>query len=75
MVICSNMYRWTKGVAMVGIQSLLFSVLVTVYLSTWMNRENKRRDCLLNEGEKIKPSIPEQQQRLGDRDLHYRYVG
>jgi len=59
----------------ISIGYLLFSVLVTIYLSTWMNRENKRRDRLLSEGEKIQPSsTPEERQRLGDRDLHYRYV-
>ncbi|KAF8798941.1 MFS general substrate transporter [Phlegmacium glaucopus] len=59
----------------IAIGYLLFSVLVAIYLSTWMNRENKRRDGLLSEGEKIEPSnTPEERQRLGDRDLHYRYV-
>jgi len=59
----------------ISIGYLLFAVLVTIYFSTWMSHESKRRDRLLiNEGEKIEPFTPEERQRLGDRDIHYRYV-
>ncbi|TFK40781.1 major facilitator superfamily domain-containing protein [Crucibulum laeve] len=58
----------------IAIGYLLFSVLVAAYLSTWMSRENRRRDRVLKESkEEIEPS-PEERQRLGDRNLRYRYV-
>ena len=59
----------------IAIGYLLFSVLVTIYLWTWMSRENKRRDLVLSQekGDAEVLTIADRQ-RLGDRDLHYRYV-
>ena len=59
----------------IAIGYLLFSVLVTLYLWTWMSRENKRRDLVLGQ-EKGDAEVltSADRQRLGDRDLHYRYV-
>lgn len=38
-----------------------------------MSRENKRRDKLVSEGGGEKLTLDERL-RLGDRDVHYRYV-
>ncbi|KAF8158161.1 major facilitator superfamily domain-containing protein [Crassisporium funariophilum] len=57
----------------IAIGYLLFSVIVALYLSIWMNRENKRRDSIVG-GKQIEASTPEERQILGDRDVHYRYV-
>lgn len=59
----------------IAIGYLLFSVLVTIYLWTWMSRENKRRDLVLAQEEGDAEVLTSaDRQRLGDRDLHYRYV-
>jgi hypothetical protein len=41
-----------------------------------MSRENKRRAALLEEGKEEPPPPLERDERLrlGDRDIHYRYV-
>ncbi|KAF8195576.1 major facilitator superfamily domain-containing protein [Pholiota molesta] len=47
----------------IAIGYLLFAILVTLYLSTWMNRENKRRDRILAENkEALKAPSAEQRQ-------------
>jgi MFS family permease len=59
----------------IAIGYLLFSVLVTLYLFTWMTRENKRRDnAASNSKDTYEPSSDEEKQRLGDRHPNYRYV-
>ena len=59
----------------IAIGYLLFSVLITIYLWTWMSRENKRRDLVLGrEKGDAEVLTSTDRQRLGDRDLHYRYV-
>ncbi|TFK64617.1 MFS general substrate transporter [Pluteus cervinus] len=64
----------------IAIGYLLFSTLVATYLWRWMARENARRDRILaserretKSEEDIKSSITEKR-KLGDRDIHYRYV-
>ncbi|KIK01867.1 hypothetical protein K443DRAFT_132091 [Laccaria amethystina LaAM-08-1] len=59
----------------ISIGYLLFSVLVTLYLWTWMGRENKRRDLVLSQEKGDAEFLASaDRQRLGDRDLCYRYV-
>ncbi|TFK24972.1 MFS general substrate transporter [Coprinopsis marcescibilis] len=59
----------------ISIGYLLFAILVTIYLWTWMKRENQRRDALVKEiKDGLAPSTPEQRQKMGDRDTFYRYV-
>lgn len=60
----------------IAIGYLVFAILIALYLSTWMSRENKRRGALLGEGKQDPPPPLEldEQQKLGDRDVHYRYV-
>ncbi|KAF8645162.1 hypothetical protein AX16_007990 [Volvariella volvacea WC 439] len=61
----------------IAIGYILFSAVVATYLWWWMSRENGRRDQLqaLSEGDnpRIDDSL-EEQQRLGDRRVDYRYV-
>ncbi|KJA21187.1 hypothetical protein HYPSUDRAFT_42307 [Hypholoma sublateritium FD-334 SS-4] len=69
-----NGHRFRKP-HIIAIGYLLFAILVTLYLSIWMNRENKRRDAVLAESkEEIEPLSSEERQKQGDRSLHYRYV-
>ncbi|KAJ2934601.1 hypothetical protein H1R20_g2485, partial [Candolleomyces eurysporus] len=59
----------------ISIGYLLFAILVTIYLATYMSRENKRRDEVLATSEtEIPLSTPEQRQEQGDREIRYRYV-
>ncbi|KAF5314860.1 hypothetical protein D9619_007081 [Psilocybe cf. subviscida] len=59
---------------LIAIGYLLFSVLVTIYLATWMGRENARRARIVEETKDYEPTSPEKRQEFGDRDIHYRYV-
>ncbi|RXW22875.1 hypothetical protein EST38_g2973 [Candolleomyces aberdarensis] len=60
---------------LISIGYLLFAILVTIYLATYMSRENKRRDEVLATSEvEIPLSTPEQRQEQGDREIRYRYV-
>ncbi|KAF8967163.1 major facilitator superfamily domain-containing protein [Flammula alnicola] len=59
----------------IAIGYLVFAILVTVYLSTWMRRENRRRDLVLSQSkDEYEAPSAEDRQRLGDRHPHYRYV-
>ncbi|EPQ54440.1 MFS general substrate transporter [Gloeophyllum trabeum ATCC 11539] len=51
---------------------LVFAIAVTTYLWVWMARENRRRDCLMQQS---KESLPDDEERvrLGDRAIDYRY--
>lgn len=62
----------------IAIGYLVFGALVATYLSTWMSRENRRRDLILH-GQKEDGAPPlvldeKTSQKLGDRDVRYRYV-
>ncbi|TEB30661.1 MFS general substrate transporter [Coprinellus micaceus] len=59
----------------ISIGYLLFAILVTLYLATWMGRENKRRDEVLASSKvEIPISSPLERQEQGDREIRYRYV-
>jgi len=62
----------------ISIGYLLFSILVAVYLWTWMARANQKRDATqAGEGKDIdglSSTSPEERLRLGDRHPNYRYV-
>ncbi|PPQ91679.1 LOW QUALITY PROTEIN: hypothetical protein CVT25_012892 [Psilocybe cyanescens] len=59
----------------IAIGYLTFSALVTVYLYTWMTRENRKRDAAAREGKEVDvKTTVEERQRLGDRHPNYRYV-
>ena len=58
----------------IAIGYLLFAILVTLYLSVWMSRENKRRDAVLAESKETEPLSSEERHAQGDKSLHYRYV-
>ncbi|KAF4617158.1 hypothetical protein D9613_005941 [Agrocybe pediades] len=62
----------------ISIGYLLFSVLVALYLWTWMAHANKKRDAQQAEDNKdidsLVASTPEERLRLGDRHPNYRYV-
>lgn len=62
----------------IAIGYLLFSIVVATYLWVWMARENKRRDRLQGvNGKEEQEEVSlgsEDRQRLGDREVSYRYV-
>ncbi|KAF5340675.1 hypothetical protein D9611_007479 [Ephemerocybe angulata] len=59
----------------ISIGYLIFAILVTLYLSIWMSRENKRRDKILASSKvEIPLSTPTERQDQGDREIRYRYV-
>ncbi|KAF9463034.1 major facilitator superfamily domain-containing protein [Collybia nuda] len=60
---------------LITIGYLVFAALVTTYLSIWMSRENDRRDFIArSQKDNPEPSLMQNGSRLGDRDIHYRYV-
>jgi hypothetical protein len=68
--------RTTSGPPhIIAIGYLVFSIVIALYLSIWLNRENKRRATLLDKGKEDPPSFErdEERHRLGDQDVHYRY--
>ncbi|KAJ7212094.1 major facilitator superfamily domain-containing protein [Mycena pura] len=56
----------------IAIGYLVFGATVATYLWVWMSRENKRREQLA--ASRDKEYIDEDEQRLGDRSILYRYV-
>ncbi|KAJ3530566.1 hypothetical protein NMY22_g8524 [Coprinellus aureogranulatus] len=59
----------------IAIGYLVFAIIVTLYLMTWMDRENKRRDAVLASSKvQIPLSTPLERQEQGDREIRYRYV-
>jgi hypothetical protein len=66
----SNLYHKPN---LISIGYLLFAILMTTYLWVAMDRENRRRDRLLSQGETEIKETEEDRIRLGDRSLHYRY--
>ncbi|KAJ7761491.1 major facilitator superfamily domain-containing protein [Mycena maculata] len=63
----------------IAIGYLLFAAAVATYLWVWMSHENKRRDLLVADGGKerdldVADEDEDEQHRLGDRSIFYRYV-
>jgi len=51
----------------------MFATLVALYLFVWMSRENKTRATFGEDKEGLSEQ-DEEHLKLGDRDVHYRYV-
>ncbi|KAF8903161.1 major facilitator superfamily domain-containing protein [Gymnopilus junonius] len=70
--LAGNHYRKPHAIA---IGYLVFAVIITLYLFSWMTLENRRRERLeeTNDGKEAYESA-EEKQRLGDRHPNYRYV-
>ncbi|TDL17873.1 MFS general substrate transporter [Rickenella mellea] len=59
----------------IAIGYLCFAIVVATYLWTWMSRENRRRDAVLEKDEKASEFEVDDnvRRRLGDRYIGYRY--